>query len=80
MRTPYATPAAMPCVLWLPERRAYVRSAEVLQGQVSTTDRPTEARRYRPDAAAVASLYLRHQTGLRVELRPCHHDGRRTSA
>lgn len=60
----------MPCVLWLPDYGAYVRSVNRRATAFSLTKIPEDALRLDDDQAEVTGQDLVDGTGVRVHLRP----------
>ena len=58
------------CVLWLPDRRAYLLSVEPTQAVFETVTAPQEAWQLADEDAEALGLVFHEMTGLRVALRP----------
>ncbi len=59
----------MPCVLWLPQYRAYLRSLDLFSASFKTCSSAEGAMRLGDDAAALLAQDLIDVTGVRVQLR-----------
>lgn len=62
----------LPCVLWLPDYRAYVRSVNLLGATFTTCPTPDGALRLGEDQLMAVGQDLIDATGVRVHVRPCH--------
>lgn len=62
----------LPCVLWLPDYRAYVRSVNLLRATFTTSPTPEGALRLGEDQLMAVGQDLIDATGVRVHLRPVH--------
>ncbi|NCT85461.1 MAG: hypothetical protein GXC94_20095 [Comamonadaceae bacterium] len=63
----------MPCVLWLPDYRAYLRSLDLLHASFKTCPNVDGAMRLAEDQAAALAQDLIDLTAVRVELRAFHY-------
>lgn len=61
-----------PCVLWLPDYGAYLRSLDLFQATFKTVLDAERAMRLGEDQAASVARDLIEITGVRVRLRPFH--------
>lgn len=62
----------MPCVLWLPEYRAYLRSLDLLRASFKTSPTAEGAMRLGDDMAVSVAQDLIDVTGVRVHVRAYH--------
>jgi hypothetical protein len=62
--------APMPCVLWLPDYRAYLKTVNLSAAGFTVSQHPDEALRLREDQAEAVGQDLIDATGVRVHLRP----------
>jgi hypothetical protein len=62
----------MPCVLWLPEHRAYLRSLDLLRASFKTCPNAEGAMRLGDDMAVLVAQDLIDVTGVRVHVRAFH--------
>lgn len=62
----------MPCVLWLPEHRAYLRSLDLFRASFKTSPNAEGAMRLAEDMAVLVAQDLIDVTGVRVQLRAYH--------
>jgi hypothetical protein len=60
----------MPCVLWLPDYRAYVRTVNLMQASFTVSPNAEGAMRLGEDQAHAVGNDLVAATGVRVQLRP----------
>lgn len=60
----------MPCVLWLPDYGAYLRSLNLFNSSFTTSPNAEGAMRLGEDQAAAVGRDLIEATGVRVRLRP----------
>ncbi|GAB4565664.1 MAG: hypothetical protein Tsb007_37160 [Rhizobacter sp.] len=58
------------CVLWLPERHAYLLRVDPSKAEFETVTAPQHAWQLEDDDAEALGLAFRELTGLRVALRP----------
>ena len=58
------------CVLWLPDRRAYLCRVDPCRAEFETVAAPQHAWRLDDEAAEAVGLVFHEMTGLRVALRP----------
>nr|WP_316641759.1 hypothetical protein [uncultured Roseateles sp.] len=63
---------AMPCVLWLPDFRTYVRSVDLLRGTFTTHPTAEGALRLGDDQAEILGQDLIDATGVRLHVRAYH--------
>ncbi|TAK86601.1 MAG: hypothetical protein EPO09_19530 [Aquabacterium sp.] len=65
--------ASMPCVLWLPDYRAYLKTINLSAAAFTVCQYPDEALRLSEAQAEAVGQDLIDITGVRVHLRPFHH-------
>lgn len=58
------------CVLWLPDRRAYLCRVDPCRAEFETVTAPQHAWQLDDEAAEAVGLVFSEMTGLRVALRP----------
>lgn len=63
---------SMPCVLWLPDFRAYVLSVDLFRGTFTTCPNAEGAMRLDEDKADTLGQALIDATGVRLHLRAYH--------
>lgn len=63
------------CVLWLPERRAYLCSVDPIKAEFETVTAPQHAWQLDDEDAEALGLVFHEMTGLRVALRPYYPTG-----
>lgn len=60
------------CVLYLPDRRAYLARVNLLSAEFETVTTPLQALKLEDEQAEALGLDVQDVTGLRVALRPYH--------